>query len=434
MINGRIRFFLTALILVCGCAISNAWAQVPPYYPEVKPVKYVSRVVPKSEVVFSIGKGSAVGMSRFEKSISLDGTWKFSGPVNSDKPFDKNVDLDKGFQRADFNDASWDNIKVPLNWYDQYPQAQQTEAPYVKGWYRKSISVPASEYGKSIRLHFGVIGYKSDLYINGKYVGSSHGDFNPWTVDITKFVKYGDGNKIALRVMSDFGPSFGLKTGAVHAYGDQWGIGDIRAGMWQSARALYAPNVYVKRALITPDLKKSSISVEYWVQNTTSKTQVLNLQGIVKSAIKNIKDQPANVSLGRVKLVPGENHGTVNIRLKNPRLWTPDDPHLYYLILALSNGKQVTTAHAERFGYRDFKIKGTNFEARVFRLSPRETDALPHDKRHIELAVLAINIGIVLNDLVYILTPVRPRGSKKPEICVVVNEIGVKLPLAEEEC
>ncbi len=359
MLIVRTRFLISALLLVIGVGASAQ--QISPYYPEVKTLKYVSRTIPKSDLSVSMKNGVSFKLGRFEKTESLDGIWKCSGIMNSKEPFDRNVDMDKGYSQSGYDDKNWDDIPVPLNWYNKYPKAQKSDAPYAKGWYRRTIAVPASEQGKSVVMHFGVIGYAADLYVNGQLAGSHHGDFIPWEIDITRYVKYGSTNSIAIRVLSDFGPSFGVKAGAKHSYGDQWGIGDIKAGLWQSVKVTYVPDVYVSKALVSPNLAKSSIEVEYWIQNGSGKTQRLILNGIVQSAMKSGKDQPANVDLGALTLAPGMNHGTVSIKLANPKLWTPETPNLYYLVLALTDGKKVITAHADRFGFRDFKAKGPNF-------------------------------------------------------------------------
>ncbi|MCE5198898.1 MAG: glycoside hydrolase family 2 TIM barrel-domain containing protein [Armatimonadota bacterium] len=352
---------LAVLAVACGCMFSSAQgATIAPYYPQAKPITYSARIIPKDQLSSKINGIASFSLANYEKIVSLDGDWKILPPVNSQEPFAINVDLDKSYAGTNYDDKAWDSIKVPLNWYEQYPQARQYEAPYVKAWYRKTITIPASGNGKNVLIHFGVVGYQADLFINGQLASSHHGDFIPWDADITKWIKFGKSNTIALRVFSDFGPSFGVKT-AKHAYGDQWGIGDIKAGIWQSAWLTYVPKIYVKRALISPDITTSKVTVEYCIANVTGKTQYMSLQGIVQSAVMISKDQPANINLGKIKLLPGENLGKVQIKLKNPVLWSPENPHLYYLVLALRDGKKMVSAHAERFGYRSFKAKGPNF-------------------------------------------------------------------------
>ena len=134
----------------------------------------------------------------------------------------------------------------------------------------------------------------------------------------------------------------------------------IKGGMWQSVKVIYAPKVYVKRLIITPRVSSNRIMAEYWIENEDVAGGEYTLSAVVKSARVG-EDQPAILNLGKIHLASGENHGTVEIRLNHPKLWTPNDPHLYYLVMALSSGNKVVTAHGERFGYREFVAKGSNF-------------------------------------------------------------------------
>ncbi|MCE5199699.1 MAG: glycoside hydrolase family 2 TIM barrel-domain containing protein [Armatimonadota bacterium] len=354
---------LVASVCMCGAIGSAANADVvAPYYPAPKSVQFVSQVIPVADVSATLANGVSLKIGDVQAEQTLNGVWKFSRLTNSTQPFDKSADVALGYHTIGFNDSAWDNLSVPLNWYKQYPSSQKSDAPYVKGWYRRSITIPADKQSGSVVLQFGVIGYEADLYFNGTFVGTHHGDFTPWSVDVTKWVNFGEQNTIAIQVLSDFGPSNGLTTPAKHAYGAQWGIGDIKGGIWQDSSIRYSPSIYIKRALVSPSVSGSSIKVEYWIQNGTSQTKTIALSGVVKSAMSyDSSSQVANAALGTVKLSPGENHGTTTISLTNPHLWTPDDPYLYYMVLALTDNNTLVSASAERFGFRDFKAVGKYF-------------------------------------------------------------------------
>lgn len=356
------RSVLSSLALIASvCAVATA-GQLPPFYPAPKNIQYTPRTIPVDQVSATLTNGISVRINDVQSEQSLSGTWKCSGLTNSTQPFNESEDLDKGYTRADFDDSKWDDIAVPLNWYKRYKEAQKTETPYVKGWYRKTITIPSEKQGGSVVLHFGVIGYQADLYFNGKLAGSHHGDFTPWDLDVTQLVKFGSPNTIAIRVFSDFGPSNGVKAPAKHAYGSQWGVGNIKGGIWQDASIKYAPSVFVKRVLISPNVANSSIKIQYWIENNSGKEQAFNLSGVVRSAMKSDDSKTvANADLGKVTLAPGENNGTATIKLDNPRFWSPDDPYLYYMVLALTDGKEVVSASANRFGFRDFKVRGKYF-------------------------------------------------------------------------
>lgn len=121
------------------------------------------------------------------------------------------------------------------------------------------------------------------------------------------------------------------------------------------------PPVLFKRALITPVLSDSSIEVDYVIENHTGEEQIFELHGIVVPAMKAGGEIPVNANLGAITLKPGTNEGRIELKLTNPQLWSPDNPYLYYLSLALADGSQIRAAHTERFGFREFKALGKDF-------------------------------------------------------------------------
>lgn len=341
----------------------NPWEKgVEPFYPEKKQIPdYVSPVAPKGEITVKLANGASLKLDQFSTVVSLNGVWKISGLTNSTAPFPADEDLEKGYHLPQYDDSRWDNIEVPLDWYRKYPASRTEKEPFVKGWYRKTVDIPASYRGKRVFLHFDVIGYEALLFVNGKEVGSHHGDFTPWDVEITDFVNFGAQNTIAIRVFSDFGNKFGSPLPATHTYGSQWSIGNIKGGIWQNVSLRYEEPFYFQRVLITPVLEKKAVIVDYVVDNKTDAAKTLDLYATVVSAMKGDNQIAANLKLGTLTVNPGANSGELEIPLENPQLWSPDNPYLYYLSLALAEGNEIRTARTERFGYRDFKVIGKHF-------------------------------------------------------------------------
>eukprot|EP00831_Metopus_contortus_P036172 TRINITY_DN2867_c0_g6_i1.p1 TRINITY_DN2867_c0_g6~~TRINITY_DN2867_c0_g6_i1.p1 ORF type:complete len:442 (-),score=73.44 TRINITY_DN2867_c0_g6_i1:53-1378(-) len=374
-------------LLTCGAAITQLFAAPEPYLPEPAPIKsYQSSVIPVNELKIELQNGLKLEPGKFVSERSLNGTWKCSGLDNSARPFAADVDFDKDFLKTDFNDSKWDDIDVPLDWYKKYPKIRQLNKGkstcsklFVKGWYRKQIDVSAAELkNRSVFLNFGVAPYEAVLFVNGKEVGKHHGDFTPWDIDITPFLKAGK-NTVALRLFSDFGPVFSAvgksewtaagtldsrgQMKAIHAYGSQWGISNIKGGLWQNVSLRFEPQVYFSRLLVNPRFQDSAVDVDYEIVNPTGKPLDVKIGGVVVSAMEktghiNIGITPADV---KIKITPGANSGSLRIKLEQPKLWSPANPFLYYAALYLQEEDKIVSADTARFGFREFKIVGRNF-------------------------------------------------------------------------
>ncbi len=226
-ILGRIAFG----ILATPGITANA-ELIPPFLPAETPSgQYAGKTVSASSLRIPLNNGPTLVPGDFLSEKSLDGQWKISGLENSAEPFSENADLDKDFSRPDFNDENWDAIEVPLDWYRKYPgmrtldkDGKTCSKPYIKGWYRMQVPLTGQDLrGKSVTLHFGVAPYAARLFINGHDAGSHHGDFTPWDVNITEFLKPGP-NTVAFRLIGDFGPVFSGAAKSTHERGHAKGV------------------------------------------------------------------------------------------------------------------------------------------------------------------------------------------------------------------
>src|SRR5438874_4351299 len=98
-------------------------------------------------------------------SLDLSPSWKF---LRSDAA---------GAQNVAFNDSSWSTVDVPHSWNTL--DGQDGGSNYYRGigWYRKTLTVPGSFAGKSIKLQFGGSSLVTDLYIDGAFVVEHPGSF-----------------------------------------------------------------------------------------------------------------------------------------------------------------------------------------------------------------------------------------------------------------
>lgn len=72
----------------------------------------------------------------------------------------------KGFSRADFDDAAWPEMMLPVAW-------EKAGLPDYNGlvWFRKVVDIPTNLAGKDLMLHLGAIDDHDTTYFNGEVVG-----------------------------------------------------------------------------------------------------------------------------------------------------------------------------------------------------------------------------------------------------------------------
>ena len=346
---------LCLLFLGMGIGFVGHAVDLPGYYPprqKITEFQFVS-----AEKLDDIQK---IPFTAREEQRSLDGIWKIGEAGNSAHPFPADVDLGKGLESPDFNDAAWSNTRVPADAYLKFKELRKL--PYAKIWYRKKFKLSANDLrNHRILIWFGTVGYDMMLFVNGKKIGTHKGEFSPFEFDITDAVHPGK-NTIAIRVLRDMGPFLGGINGADHAYGAQWGPDCIRFGLWQSVTLKLVPKLYFQKLFLTPHLTKKTLECVYTIVNSTGKVWRGRLSGGVFAAtLPEAGTRNGTLPASDVILKPGANCGALNIPVSDMKLWAPGTPYLYFCNLTLSENGKTVSSKTERFGFREFHAADGKF-------------------------------------------------------------------------
>lgn len=192
-------------------------------------------------------------------------------------------------------------------------------------WYNRSLTLPASFKNSNALLHFGAVDWQCDVYVNGKMVGSHQGGYDPFTFDVTSTLNKKGVQKISIRVWdpSDDGPQPRGKQ--VKKPNGIWYT--PVTGIWQTAWLEPVPKTYISNTIQTPDVDNKAINVVTAVQNPLDGDQV------VITAMK------GNEKVAEQTVAP---NSEANLSIADAKLWSPKDPFLYDLVIAVTRkGKKI---------------------------------------------------------------------------------------------
>jgi Glycosyl hydrolases family 2, sugar binding domain/Glycosyl hydrolases family 2/Glycosyl hydrolases family 2, TIM barrel domain len=312
------------------------------------------------------------------QEICLNGHWRFQGDPNTTVPGKTIPPL-----------GEWDKteIKIPSPWnvngffagqpggdfraYPSYPKAWENLRA---AWMEKTVTVPKEWEGKRIILHFGAVAGKMVVYVNGQWAGGGFDIFFPQEFDVTKLVRFGGANQILVKVIA---PKVFDKPGRYgrreYLSGSFWGT--FIAGIWQDVFLLAEPKVAVSDVFVQPWVDRNTLSVETTIANHGSTSATVSVSGNVREWIneagKSVLEAPevkwklaekSSLKLAdqEITLSPGESR-TITLTAKvdgHLKLWSPDAPNLYGLLLTVSvDGKPVDVKY-QRFGWRQFTFEG----------------------------------------------------------------------------
>jgi beta-galactosidase/beta-glucuronidase len=206
-------------------------------------------------------------------------------------------------------------------------------------WYRTKFIVPATFRKKNILLHFGAVDWLSDIYVNGKKIGSHRGGYDPFTFDITDVLKGGE-QVLELKVTDpvDKGPQPRGKQ-VLNPQGIWY---TSVTGIWQSVWIEAVPATYISSAKQVPDIDKGLLNVDVVVNNPLS-GDVIHV-----SAWEGDKMISEGESADGTGIV---------LTINDQKLWSPDDPFLYDLkISVIRNGKTADEVKSY-FAMRKISLK-----------------------------------------------------------------------------
>lgn len=257
----------------------------------------------------------------------------------------------QGAEALNFDDRQWEVVCAPHTAMLVPNEASGCRNYQGVVWYRKHFTVPADMKGKNVTVYFEAIMGKQNIYVNGKLVKENKGGYLPIIVNLSEAdVKAGDDCLIA--VMADNSDDKTYPPGkkqtaldfAYHGgmYRDVWLIG-------KSPIAITDPNEMNQVAGGGIFLHYDNISeksAEVFINVNVKRDSPLTLpvrEGAITAEvvakIKTAEGKLLKTLKQKISLKPGENKTAfLSTTLKNPHLWSPEDPYLYPIEITVTSG------------------------------------------------------------------------------------------------
>ena len=304
------------------------------------------------------------------ETIKLDDGWKFAFGNAADPKKDfgcgteyfnyltkANSIHNEGPYAANFNDSTWQEVKVPHDWVSILPYADVASHSHgyktvgykypetSVGWYRKTINIPACDLGKHIALQFDGIFRNARVWFNGFYMGTEPSGYATQVYDVTEYVNYGGDNLICVRADATLEEGWFYEGAGI--YRDAWLMKSAAVGVAPFGTFVYA------------DLKqpydKVTIYVETEVNNHSLTTQQCEVSHRLLDADgREVAKSESSTIMLRAKQTLNSQLLTLN--LNTPHLWSPADPYLYKVETTVKVDGRVTDVYETTTGIRDIEF------------------------------------------------------------------------------
>ncbi len=290
--------------------------------------------------------------------LSMNRDWQFFRPRQA-APAASRPAMDEAVLPAD---AQWEPATLP--------HTVRLEPRDVGGglnyqgvcWYQKSFDAQPAWRNRVIYLKFQAAMQVANVWLNGVPVTTHYGGYIPFTIDISRHVRFDRANLLVVRLDNSDNPE--VPPGKPQDTLDFCYFGGLYRGVDLEvmqplhitdpilANKVAGGGIFVTYPAVTAD--EATVRVQTEIANESDDRlacsiaqQLIGVDGqLAASATTSTAcDARASATL------------TQTMRVRNPRLWHPDDPQLYWLHTTVSREGQVTDDLYTRIGIRSIRFE-----------------------------------------------------------------------------
>jgi beta-galactosidase len=253
-----------------------------------------------------------------------------------------------GAERPAADDHAWRPVTLPHDWSIEGPFSEEWASatgylPGGVGWYRKTFALPASYRGKQVFIYFDGVYKNSEVWLNGHFLGKRPSGFASFQYDLTPYLRADGHNVLA------------VKADHQEVADSRWYTG---SGIYRNVYLLATAPVHIQQwgvGFTTPQVTSSAATgkVAVALTNTSATAAAVTVTGTLLDA----RGQAVATARQLVTVRPkADGTASLTLPIKNPALWSADQPNLYRLRVSLAVQGQPTDELTEEVGVRSLRF------------------------------------------------------------------------------
>ena len=206
-------------------------------------------------------------------------------------------------------------------------------------WYRRTFNIPHRWIGRRVLLHFGAVDFEATVFVNGKTIGKHRGGYDGFSFDITDNLNIAGENELVVSVSDPTDSSTQPRGKQVRKPNGIWYTST--SGIWQTVWLEPVSAAHIDSLSITPNIDNSQVLV---LPKTTAPLPSLTVEAVVRDAAGGFSR--ASAPAGEKIVVP----------IKTLRLWSPESPYLYSMVVTLKLGGRTMDRVESYVGMRKISL------------------------------------------------------------------------------
>ena len=245
--------------------------------------------------------------------MSLNGMWECA--------FVPAPEAAESWRSAEPPAEGWQPIRVPFSPEAPLSGVGRQLKPDELLWYRREFITPPLARDERLILHLDAVDWACSVRVNGRVLGEHVGGYLPFSVDITDVLGRHPGDRAELVICVHDPSDAGTQPRGKQrlARGGIWYT--AQSGIWRDAWLEVVPKVRVEELTVVPHQMEGRL---------TLRAKVTGPGEFVACVL----DDGSEVARASVLVSRDEKDVQLLLDVGDPHPWSPEDPHLYGVVVA----------------------------------------------------------------------------------------------------
>ena len=231
-------------------------------------------------------------------------------------------------------------ITVPFAVESMLSGVEKPLNPSDRLWYQRTFILSDALKGKNILLHFEAVDWQCKVYINKQLVGTHTGGYCGFSFDITQYLLDGE-NTLTVCVYDPTESGWqqrGKQDNHPHGF---WYT--ATSGIWQTVWLEGVNECHIEKIKTTPDIDSGTVNIKANVSSDEIATLSLT------------------VFAGGEEIICKDISLDEDVEVPNFKLWSPEEPNLYYFTLEIKKDGKILDSVKSYFGMRKYSFDTDKF-------------------------------------------------------------------------
>lgn len=207
-------------------------------------------------------------------------------------------------------------------------------------WYKREFTVPSAWRNKNIKINFGAVDWKADVFINDIMIGSHQGGFTPFSFDITPYLTGKSTHKLVVRVWDPSDKGYQPRGKQTSNPEGIWYT--PVTGIWQTVWLEPVAAEHITAVKAIPDIDNG-------IMNVTVEASSCNPTHII-----DVRITDKGRTVATAKGLAGKE---LRLSVQNPTLWDTSNPYLYDMVVSLTKNGKVIDEVKSYTAFRKISVK-----------------------------------------------------------------------------